>query len=339
MNLKSLADQTLVQNAKTIAREEREKMTQFLHHLKEIERRRLFSDYGYKSLFEMTVKYFSYSESEAYDRISAMRLLKELPEIVEQKINQGELTLTHLKIAQKHFRREKVEQAKTILAEHKISLLNQISNTSIREAQRITMSLSSNPETVKPDQVRVVGVDQVELKFTVNMKTEEKMKSLKGLLAHKYPNMTMAELLDLLCDLGLKALDPAKTVAQRKSCVTNSVMQVDMKLKDQGHAPPIAQADKANAQAHVRSKVLADVKSKAQVFTKSKAQIRREVYLRAQGKCEKCGSTHALEIDHIYPKALGGSDSAENLRLLCRHCNQRAAIQVMGIEKMVGYLG
>ena len=305
MNLKSLADQTLVQNAKTIAREEREKMTQFLHHLKEIERRRLFSDYSYKSLFEMTVKYFSYSESEAYDRISAMRLLKELPEVVEQKINQGELTLTHLKIAQKHFRREKVLQAKVFPVEEKVSFLDEISNTSVREAQKITMSLSSNPETVKPDQVRVVGVDQVELKFTVNMKTEEKMKSLKGLLAHKYPNINMAELLDLLCDFGLKALDPAKTVAQRKSCVTNSVLQSQLK---------------------------------PQVFTKSKAQIRREVYLKAQGQCEKCGSRHALQIDHIYPKALGGSDSAENLRLLCRSCNQRAAIRSMGLRKMDRYL-
>ena len=305
MNLKSLADQTLVQNAKTIAREEREKMTQFLHHLKEIERRRLFSDYGYKSLFEMTVKYFSYSESEAYDRISAMRLLKELPEIVEKKINQGALTLTHLKIAQKHFRREKVLQAKVFPVEEKLSFLDEISNTSVREAQKITMSFSTNPESIKPDQVRVVGIDQVELKFTVNMKTEEKMKSLKGLLAHKYPNINMAELLDLLCDFGLKALDPAKTVAQRKSCVTNSVLQSQLK---------------------------------PQVFTKSKAQIRREVYLKAQGQCEKCGSRHALQIDHIYPKALGGSDSAENLRLLCRSCNQRAAIRSMGLRKMDRYL-
>ncbi len=329
MNLKSLADQTLVQNAKTIAREEREKMTQFLHHLKEIERRRLFSDYGYKSLFEMTVKYFSYSESEAYDRISAMRLLKELPEIVEKKINQGALTLTHLKIAQKHFRREKVATAKVLPATEKVSFLNEISNTSIREAQKITMSLSSNPESIKPDQVRVVGIDQVELKFTVNMKTEEKMKTLKGRLAHKYPNINMAELLDLLCDFGLKALDPAKTVAQRKSCVTNSVLQSQ---------PKAHVSENSNVQSYLPPKPEMVVKSKPQVFTKSKAQIRREVYLKAQGQCEKCGSTHALEIDHIYPKALGGGDSAENLRLLCRHCNQRAAIRSMGLRKMDRFL-
>ena len=38
-------------------------------------------------------------------------------------------------------------------------------------------------------------------------------------------------------------------------------------------------------------------------------------------------------IDHRHPKGLGGSDHLENLRLLCRSCNQRAAIEIFGVEK------
>jgi hypothetical protein len=55
--------------------------------------------------------------------------------------------------------------------------------------------------------------------------------------------------------------------------------------------------------------------------------MRREIWKRDHGKCQKCGSQHALEIDHVVPWALGGETSEENLRLLCRSCNQRRSIR------------
>jgi hypothetical protein len=300
MNLKTLTDKNLVLSAEAELKSEREKLTSFLFHLKEIERRRLFSDYGYKSLFDMCVKHFKCSEDEAYRRISAMRVLKELPE-VEEKINQGEITLTHLSIAQKHFRQEKKIQAKELAVEEKLSLIEQISNTSVREAEKITLSLSSSPESLKPDQVKYVSEDKIEMRFLADTKTEEKIQKLKGYLAHKYPNITMGELFDLLCDLGLKELNPTKSVAPQESRVTKT---------------PKSPTENE----------------------KSKAQIRREVFSKAGHQCEICSSTYALEVDHIQPKAFGGSDEPENFRLLCRSCNQRKAVQSFGIKKMDQYL-
>ncbi|RYZ65628.1 MAG: HNH endonuclease [Proteobacteria bacterium] len=43
-----------------------------------------------------------------------------------------------------------------------------------------------------------------------------------------------------------------------------------------------------------------------------------------------CGSTFQLEIDHIMPKALGGTDNLDNLRVYCRVHNQFAAQQTFG---------
>jgi 5-methylcytosine-specific restriction endonuclease McrA len=64
------------------------------------------------------------------------------------------------------------------------------------------------------------------------------------------------------------------------------------------------------------------------------SRVKKEVRLRDR-YCVNCGSTHALEVDHIIPRALGGTDEPGNLRLLCRSCNQRAAIRYFG-TRMVG---
>jgi hypothetical protein len=66
----------------------------------------------------------------------------------------------------------------------------------------------------------------------------------------------------------------------------------------------------------------------------SRANIKREVWHRDEYKCSNCDSTYALEIDHITPRAAGGSCAADNLRVLCRNCNQRAAIEYFGTSKM-----
>jgi hypothetical protein len=60
---------------------------------------------AYKSLFDFTVRRLGFPEDQAYRRIAAMKLLKEIPEI-EEKINAGEISLTHIGLAQSLFRQE-----------------------------------------------------------------------------------------------------------------------------------------------------------------------------------------------------------------------------------------
>src|SRR6516165_387934 len=100
MDLKTLTDDSLHLGNIETAREEREVLTRMLHRLRETERRRLFSKYKCKSLFEYAVKYLQYSNDQADRRIKAMRLLREVPQI-EEKINEGALNLTNLALAQK----------------------------------------------------------------------------------------------------------------------------------------------------------------------------------------------------------------------------------------------
>lgn len=54
--------------------------------------------------------------------------------------------------------------------------------------------------------------------------------------------------------------------------------------------------------------------------------VQAEVWRRDRGECTKCKSTYALELDHIKPYAMGGKSTVDNLRLLCRACNQRQRV-------------
>lgn len=46
-----------------------------------------------------------------------------------------------------------------------------------------------------------------------------------------------------------------------------------------------------------------------------------------------CGSTYQLEIDHIQPRALGGTDKRENLRILCKQHNLLMAEKTLGKDR------
>ena len=55
------------------------------------------------------------------------------------------------------------------------------------------------------------------------------------------------------------------------------------------------------------------------------AKNKRALYGEQGGSCNGCGEhfrPQNLEIDHIIPRAKGGTDHLENLQLLCGHCNR-----------------
>ena len=49
--------------------------------------------------------------------------------------------------------------------------------------------------------------------------------------------------------------------------------------------------------------------------------VRQRVFQRYGGRCAECGANDYLEYDHIIPVAKGGSNSDNNVQLLCRRCN------------------
>lgn len=68
-------------------------------------------------------------------------------------------------------------------------------------------------------------------------------------------------------------------------------------------------------------------------ITKYELRERAKV-LEAYGhRCAACGFGLDLEQDHVHPRNAGGDDSADNLQILCHHCNNRKNGAV-GIPKL-----
>jgi hypothetical protein len=361
LKLRQASDSELLARTETAVREEREKLTVVLYHLREVDRRRLHSTLKYGSLYEYASKHFHYTEREAYSRTSAMKLLTALPE-VEEKVNSGALSLTHLNIAQTFFHQEEKLHQKPLSKEEKVQIIEKLSDTTTREAQKITLALSSSEIKIKPDQFKLVTENQIEVRFMAREQFQVKTQRLKGFLAHSHPGLSLGELYEKLCDLGLEHWDPARLPKKSKTKPRSQQTENKLEKTEAQVAEPRLKKEKAGKEDRGLKKAEEIIKA-SEAFTarkescvredqqafsaredgcikeqKSKAQIRREVFQRAASKCENCGSQYALEIDHIHPQALGGSSEPENLRLLCRHCNQRAAIDAFGQQKMNFYL-
>jgi hypothetical protein len=101
--LHKLSDSDLIARLKDAVAEERRLLAELLEYLREVDRRRLYADFGHNSLWSFCVNELGYSEGCAMRRISSMRLLRELPEL-KQELLEGRQTLSSLSQAQQFFR-------------------------------------------------------------------------------------------------------------------------------------------------------------------------------------------------------------------------------------------
>ena len=117
------------------------------------------------------------------------------------------------------------------------------------------------------------------------------------MLSHKFPNASDAEVIAYALEFLLEKKDPLRLPAASKMEPTGSVRRV------------------------------------------------RQVLQKHEGECSyrdpktgvKCTSRYQIQVDHIRPRALGGTDAPENLRALCRQHNLYEAEQALGRAKIAKY--
>lgn len=303
ISIRSLSDSELILKLKHSVAEERKLTALVLDFLREVDRRKLYAEFGCSSLWDFCIRELGYSEASASRRIASMRLIRELPELKEDLVS-GKQTLSNLAAAQKFFRIEK--EHRELSLEEKRQVLEKIENKTSRECERELLKISSAPiEISRPEKIRALDEEHSELKLVLDQELLSKLKRLQELRSHANPKMSYTELLNYLADEALKRIDPEK---KSKSAPTPPPAPEVPQSKPTANRLPIS------------------------------APVRREVWRRDQGHCtwkhpqtgKSCGSRTFLEIDHITPVALSGGNELSNLRLRCWAHNAREAVKVFG---------
>lgn len=129
MNLKHLTDKALLEDTRKLISQERSILVKLLHHLNEIDKRKLYSELKYQSLHDYCTKELKISDPSTHRRITSARLIDEVPEII-QKIEKGSLSLTNIAMAVKHMKDYKIENTAD-----KVTILRGIENLSKRECE------------------------------------------------------------------------------------------------------------------------------------------------------------------------------------------------------------
>lgn len=278
----------LIQKLKNLVREERRITMEVLGHLREVERRRLYLERGFSSLFAFCTEELGYSQSAAHRRISAMRLIRDLPEVAPA-VESGRLSLSSATTLQGFFRTEKLEP------EVKLAMVQQAENQPRQEVEKLIRAVA--PHAIPREKTRTLTPTETEIRVVLPAGVLQKLERVKALSSHRNPNPSYAELIELMADLALKKLDPEVKVGSKARFTSTSAAEVHF---DTASAPRLRNRSIPTA-------------------------VRTAVWKRDQGKCtytdfttgRKCESRHFLQLDHIRPFAEGGPHTEQNLRLLC----------------------
>ncbi|NDG85842.1 MAG: HNH endonuclease, partial [Proteobacteria bacterium] len=318
--LKTLSDRELLKQTRLAATDEKRATLALLEHLAEVDERKAYAIDAHPSLFEYIVRELGYSESQASERVNAVRLFRQNP-AAKAHLEAGAMTLTTAAMVQRFFTQEKKLNA-TLAPESRKALIERCTHQPKRAVEILLMGSASAPvKQARMEKIRQSSPELTEIKMQLNHEQTRVLTRAREL----FPDDSLALLLErALVELIAKKekqmgksldqsedpdQDPSEDGGENHSLMQNAPSSESLPPGHSGH-------------------------------TKSSSRfipifMKREVHLRSGGQCEwrsprsgrRCPSRSRLEIDHIYPLALGGSTCSENLRHLCSNHNRRAAIE------------
>jgi 5-methylcytosine-specific restriction endonuclease McrA len=311
------------------ARKEKSATLELLRFLKQIEERRTFAVMGYPSLFKYVEEGLGYSPAQASERVSAMRLLRQVPTVAEN-LRDGAHTLTSIAKLASHVRREglKPEQASALVLE--------TANQTVVSLEKHLAGIAQ-VEPPKLERAKIISRELTRLTLDVDdefMALVQRMKELKG-----NPALPLSEVF----------ASAMQEFVKKREVKNSDVKKPDLKVqrpenqptKNPSENPPSENQQKKSTTSVTEMKPnLSDSKPARTRYIR--VQDRRIVRIRAQDECEyvheesgkRCGSKTGLQFEHITPFAKGGGNRQANLKLYCAAHNRLSAIRVYGEEKM-----
>jgi hypothetical protein len=197
----------LVSDLKALVSVERKATGDILHYFYVVGRRRIYAQYNYPNIYKFSMGILGYTEHETQRRVSASRLLGEIPEL-EEKLNKGELSLTAVSIANSLFNREHKAQ-NTFSLEKKTEVLKSFENKSVFECEKEVLRFATVTPPPK-EKVRHISEETVQITLNVPKEFLEEIETLKNHYSHSDPGISTSELLRRLVKAAAAKKDPAR---------------------------------------------------------------------------------------------------------------------------------
>jgi hypothetical protein len=311
-----LSDQELLEHIVMLAQREREATAALVAHLAVLDERRLYLGEGCSSLFTYCVRVLHLSENAAYRRVTAARVVRTYPMVLELLAG-GSISLTTIRVlapeltpanhrrlleSSMHQPTREVEKIVAGLRPKPLvpSTIRQMPTLAaglgpVRAGEAATLGEVPVLETRPPARVAVVPLTatRFRIQFTASEETHDLLRRAQELLRHQIPNGDVDEVMAKALRVLVRELEKAKcavTERPRDGRGTDSASR---------HIP---------------------------------ADVRRAVWKRDGGQCafvgahnRRCAERAFLEFHHLEPYGVGGRATVDNIQLRCRSHNQYEA--------------
>ncbi len=317
MNIKNLSDNELTSRIDLLRSKEREITLKFLTYLGEFDKRRLYLELGFSSLFDYCTRKLGYSDGSAFRRVESARCLKENPEL-SNDILSGKVSLSVIATAAR------------AIKDKKISVFDIIG----KSAREVTSLIAENRPVGKP---------------------KEKITEIKVIKERKREALPLQDLfsLDQFQNVSLLQESPISTSKSEPKPEPDTRYEIKFSLsKDIYNELQTLRSKLSNKLGSnisiegIFTELIKNYSKKGKAKKIRNANknsryvpisIKREVADRDGGKCSyvskdgiRCTQDHYLHYDHVKPFALGGKTTSDNLRFLCRAHNHMFARMTFG---------
>lgn len=322
MHHSDLSDEELVSQLTSLCLEGKRLLGRLLVHLIEVEDRKLATKNACPSMWEFCVERLGMSHGETSRRLNAARLVRRFPTLLG-RIERGEIHLSSLKILGKYLNESNVEM-----------LLDEATRKSKLEVQEIVARHFPRPPV--PERVTEVPGTPVQGSLDAVPDSHDEPASLVAppvpkLTARIEPLSATTYRVEMTMSKdGWDTLVHAKQLMGHRVPDGNTVAVVEAALK-----VLVAKLEKERLGKTSRPQSKMRPSKPGHIAQ----ETRREVFARDGEQCtfvdargRRCQCKTRLELDHIIPRAQGGSDEASNLRVACRAHNRHYAEAIFGEE-------
>lgn len=347
-------DSELLQRLATHVAVDRRLTADILVLIGEIDARRLYRGQGYASMHLYCIRELHFSESGAFRRITAARLARHFPEILEA-ITDGRLHLTavvelaprlspsigHELLAAAEYRtRAEIQQllaARFPTTETMPLVVAQPATVQAAVAQRgVTTTSAAEPlsniagEPVGP---REQGVEAPVPAWSRQLAPTRV--AIPGTQAVPHPHVApiARDRFNLQLSIGNGTREKLE---HARALLSHAVPGGELsEVLDRALDALIADLEKRKCGMTAKPRVVPPTTGTNARYVPF--AVRREVWTRDGAQCtfvgengQRCGMRRFLEYDHVQPVAHGGLATVDNLRLRCRAHNQYEAERVLG---------